>query len=94
MRISKFCRDNELEIEAVWNISISESNDPGSLLFDDVLLEDWLERWIKLLLNVFKKDGLTQSDSCLNDLQEFRIRQLNCLDIIILFHALDPFVTL
>ena len=94
MRISKFRRNNKLEIEAVWNISISESNDPGSLLFDDVLLEDWLERWIKLLLNVFKKDGLTQSDSSLNDLQEFRIRQLDCLDIIILFHTLDPFVTL
>ena len=94
MRVSKFCRDNKLEIEAVWNISISESNDPGSLLFDDVLLEDWLERWIKLLLNVFKKDRLTQSDSCLNHLQEFRIRQLNCLDIVIFFHTLDPFVTL
>ena len=94
MRISKFRRNNKLEIEAVWNISISESNDPGSLLFDDVLLEDWLERWIKLLLNVFKKDGLTQSDSSLNDLQEFRIRQLDCLDIIILFHTFDPFVTL
>lgn len=94
MRVSKFCRDNKLEIEAVWNISISESNDPGSLLFDDVLLEDWLERWIKLLLDVLKKNWLTQSDCSLDDRQEFRVGKFDSLDVVVLLHALDPFVSL
>lgn len=47
-----------------------------------------------MLLDVLEKNWLTQSDCGLNDWQEFRVGKLDGLDVVVLLHALDPFVSL
>ena len=60
----------------------------------DVPHKNWLEGWVKSLIDVLEKHRLSESDSILNALEELGARKLNYLEIVVLLHDLDPLVCL
>jgi len=60
MRIGECCRQEELEVERVRNGSLTDLDGVTSSLLLQLLEEDRLKGWIKLLTDVLKKNPLSE----------------------------------
>ena len=94
MRVGHLCCHEELELGTIWHHLVTKLDMGTTSKFDDVLLENWLQRWIKSLLDVLEENRVTQSDGGVANIQELRVRQLDNLQVVLFLHILDPFVAL
>jgi len=56
VRVSKLGGQVELEVIVVFDDGITDLDSLCGSLLSDLLLEQWLDSWVKLLSNVLNKD--------------------------------------
>ena len=94
VRVRHLCGHEELEFRSIRNHLITKFDVESTSQLDDVLRQNWLKGWVESLMDVLEQYWVSESDRCITDLEELRVRQLDYHQVVLLFHILDPLVAL
>lgn len=94
MRVWKLGGQVKFELLPIRNILVSQSQHVLSALLLELFTQHWLQRRIKLFLNVLHQHDLPITDCVFEYFQEIGFAELGDMDFLVFAHIFNPFVGL